>query len=85
MIHKLLALNDRPEAILSTGYELLMGTIYGLGVVVYATIVPKPWKPGKFELVGNSHQLFHVLVIAGAYGHYLAGLEYLEWQDNERR
>lgn len=61
-----------------------MGIFYGLGVVVYATRVPERWKPGKFDLVGNSHQLFHVLVIAGAYTHYLAGLVYLEWRDTER-
>ena len=84
IIHKLVAFSDRPEAILSTGYELLMGTFYGIGVVVYATRVPERWKPGKFDLVGNSHQLFHVLVVAGAYTHYLAGLVYLEWRDNER-
>lgn len=84
ILHKLAVFNDRPEAILSTGYELLMGIFYGLGVVVYATRVPERWKPGKFDLVGNSHQLFHVLVIAGAYTHYLAGLVYLEWRDTER-
>ena len=84
IMHKLVAFSDRPAAILSTGYELLMGTFYGLGVAVYATRVPERWKPGEFDLVGNSHQLFHVLVIAGAYTHYLAGLVYLEWRDNER-
>ncbi|XP_017701793.2 heptahelical transmembrane protein 4-like [Phoenix dactylifera] len=83
IMHKLTAFHRRPEAILSTGYELLMGTFYGLGVVVYATRIPERWMPGKFDIVGHSHQLFHVLVIAGAYTHYLAGLVYLKWRDTE--
>ncbi|XP_020244872.1 heptahelical transmembrane protein 5-like [Asparagus officinalis] len=84
IVHKLVVFSDRPEAILSTGYEFLMGVFYGLGIVAYVTRVPERWKPGKFDLVGNSHQLFHVLVIAGAYTHYLAGLVYLEWRDVDR-
>ncbi|XP_019710696.1 heptahelical transmembrane protein 4-like [Elaeis guineensis] len=83
IMHKLIAFHHRPEAILSTGYELLMGTFYGLGVVVYATRIPERCMPGKFDIVGHSHQLFHVLVIAGAYAHYLAGLVYLKWRDTE--
>ncbi|KAG1366932.1 Heptahelical transmembrane protein 4 [Cocos nucifera] len=83
IMHKLIAFHHRPEAILSTGYELLMGTFYGLGVVVYATRIPERWMPGKFDIIGHSHQLFHVLVIAGAYTHYLAGLVYLKWRDAE--
>jgi adiponectin receptor len=52
-------------------------------VVVYVTRVPERWMPGRFDLAGHSHQLFHVLVIAGAYAHYLAGLVYLGWRDVE--
>ncbi|KAM0937720.1 hypothetical protein DsansV1_C24g0182221 [Dioscorea sansibarensis] len=45
--------------------------------------IPERWKPGMFDLVGNSHQLFHLMVIAGAYAHYLATLVYLQWRDSE--
>ncbi|XP_019701492.1 heptahelical transmembrane protein 4-like isoform X2 [Elaeis guineensis] len=83
IMHKLIAFHHRPEVILSAGYELLMGTFYGLGVVVYATRIPERWMPGRFDIIGHSHQLFHVLVIAGAYTHYLAGLVYLKWRDFE--
>ncbi|KAK1275267.1 hypothetical protein QJS04_geneDACA001720 [Acorus gramineus] len=83
ILHKLIMFCDRPEALESTGYELLMGFLYGVGVVIYATRVPERWLPGKFDLVGHSHQWFHVLVIAGAYAHYHAGLVYLKWRDYE--
>ncbi|PKA49809.1 hypothetical protein AXF42_Ash004351 [Apostasia shenzhenica] len=81
--HKMLAFGDRPEAAVTAGYEALMGVFYGMGVVVYAARVPERWLPGKFDLIGHSHQLFHVLVVAGAYTQYLAGLVYLAWREAE--
>uniref|UniRef100_A0A7N0T5G7 Heptahelical transmembrane protein 4-like n=2 Tax=Kalanchoe fedtschenkoi TaxID=63787 RepID=A0A7N0T5G7_KALFE len=81
--HKLILFRHRPEALVTTGYELLMGALYGVGALIYATRVPERWRPGKFDLAGHSHQLFHVLVVAGAFAHYRAGLVYLEWRDAE--
>ncbi|KAL6623282.1 hypothetical protein ACP70R_033161 [Stipagrostis hirtigluma subsp. patula] len=73
-----------PGAVASAGYEAVMGALYGLGVAVYAARVPERWAPGRFDLVGHSHQLFHLFVVAGAYAHYLAGLEYLKWRDVDK-
>uniref|UniRef100_A0ACD5TUU5 Uncharacterized protein n=1 Tax=Avena sativa TaxID=4498 RepID=A0ACD5TUU5_AVESA len=81
IVHKLLVFGARPEAVLTTGYEVAMGAFYLAGVVVYGARVPERWLPGKFDLFGHSHQLFHALVIAGAYTHYHAGLVYLSWRD----
>lgn len=83
IMHKLMAFGDRPEAVVTAGYEMIMGAFYALGVIVYAARVPERWMPGRFDLAGHSHQLFHVLVIAGAYTHYLAGLVYLRWREIE--
>ncbi|CAA7393622.1 unnamed protein product [Spirodela intermedia] len=83
IVHKLMLFGNRPEALLTTLYEFLMNSCYGIGVVIYATRVPERWSPGKFDLIGHSHQLFHVLVIAGAYIQYLAMLVYLQWRDAE--
>ncbi|KAK2985599.1 hypothetical protein RJ640_006862 [Escallonia rubra] len=83
IIHKLVLYRNRPEAVLTTGYEVLMGAFYGLGALIYAVRIPERWKPGKFDIAGHSHQLFHVLVVAGAYSHYHAGLIYLRWRDME--
>ncbi|KAJ0025101.1 hypothetical protein Pint_08633 [Pistacia integerrima] len=81
--HKLILFQGQAEALQTTGYEILMGMFYGLGALIYATRIPERWKPGKFDIAGHSHQLFHVLVVAGAYTHYRAGLVYLRWRDLE--
>ncbi|XP_052197832.1 heptahelical transmembrane protein 4-like [Diospyros lotus] len=83
ILHKLILFRNRPEALHTTGYELLMGAFYALGALIYATRIPERWMPGKFDIAGHSHQLFHVLVVAGAYTHYRAGLVYLRWRDME--
>ncbi|TVU50055.1 hypothetical protein EJB05_01410 [Eragrostis curvula] len=83
--HKLVVYGGTaPGAVASAWYEALMGAMYGLGAAVYAARVPERWAPGRFDLVGHSHQLFHVFVVAGAYAHYLAGLEYLKWRDVDK-
>ncbi|XP_009624872.1 heptahelical transmembrane protein 4 [Nicotiana tabacum] len=81
ILHKLVLFWHQPEALHTTGYELLMAIFYGIGALVYAIRVPERWMPGKFDIAGHSHQLFHVLVVAGAYTHYHAGLVYLRWRD----
>ncbi|KAL6573060.1 Heptahelical transmembrane protein 4 [Orobanche hederae] len=81
ILHKLILFWHQPEALHTTGYEVLMGAFYGIGALVYAMRVPERWRPGKFDIAGHSHQLFHVLVVAGAYTHYRAGLVYLRWRD----
>ncbi|XP_022863361.1 heptahelical transmembrane protein 4-like [Olea europaea var. sylvestris] len=81
ILHKLVLFWHQPEAIHTTGYEILMGVFYGIGALVYAMRVPERWMPGKFDIAGHSHQLFHVFVVAGAYTHYRAGLIYLRWRE----
>ncbi|XP_044511119.1 heptahelical transmembrane protein ADIPOR3-like isoform X3 [Mangifera indica] len=83
LLHKLILFWGQSEALLTSGYEILMGIFYGLGALIYVTRIPERWKPGKFDIAGHSHQLFHVLVVAGAYTHYRAGLVYLRWRDLE--
>ncbi|KAJ4965658.1 hypothetical protein NE237_017507 [Protea cynaroides] len=83
ILHKLILFRNQPEALYTTGYEILMGVFYGIGALIYAARIPERWKPGKFDIAGHSHQLFHVLVVAGAYTHYRAGLVYLRWRDLE--
>ncbi|VAI28809.1 unnamed protein product [Triticum turgidum subsp. durum] len=82
--HKLVLYGGRREAAVTACYEALMGALYGLGAAVYAARMPERWFPGRFDLVGHSHQLFHLFVIAGAYAHYLGGVEYLKWRDADR-
>ena len=81
ILHKLILYWDQPEALQTTVYEIAMGAFYGIGALIYAARIPERWKPGRFDIAGHSHQLFHVLVVAGAYTHYHAGLVYLRWRD----
>lgn len=81
ILHKLILYRHQPEAVETTGYEVLMGVLYGIGALIYAARIPERWMPGKFDIAGHSHQVFHVLVVAGAFTHYQAGLIYLKWRD----
>ena len=42
---------------------VLMGVLYAIGVVLFTTRFPESVWPGKFNLIFQSHQLFHVLVV----------------------
>jgi len=48
----------------------LGGAIYIGGAVLYATRVPERCKPGAFDIVGHSHQIFHVCVIVACFIHF---------------
>lgn len=54
----------------SIGWLVLMGTLYILGAIVYTLRIPEKWFPGKCDIWLQSHQIFHVLVIAAAFVHY---------------
>ena len=74
-----------PTPMIVTFYlELLMGACYLLGAMVYASFVPEKWKPGRFDVWLSSHNIFHVLVVMGAYVHYRAALVLMAWRDHHR-
>lgn len=83
IVHNLILNSHRPEVFVTAAYEMVMGSFYLLGVGFYVARVPERWFPGKFDITGHSHQLFHALVIAGAYTHYLAVLVYIQWRDSD--
>ncbi|KAL7673414.1 hypothetical protein ACOME3_008273 [Neoechinorhynchus agilis] len=56
----------------SLGKLIIMGLLYISGAVLYALRVPERFFPGKFDILGQSHQLFHILVVAAAIVHYYA-------------
>lgn len=51
------------------------------GAVIYASRVPERWYPGKFDIAGHSHQLWHAAVVLAAWVHYLAMMILLQWRD----
>lgn len=54
---------------LGLNWLLLQGFLYILGASIYAIRAPERWYPGRFDIVGSSHQIFHVLVVLAAMAH----------------
>jgi adiponectin receptor len=49
---------------------LLMFALYGTGAFLYAARIPERFVPGKCDIWFQSHQLFHLLVVAAAFVHF---------------
>ena len=54
-------------------WVFLQGFLYILGAAIYAARIPERLRPGKFDILGSSHQIFHVLVVCASVSH-LTGL-----------
>ncbi|CAK9438422.1 uncharacterized protein LODBEIA_P26460 [Lodderomyces beijingensis] len=64
---------------------ILEGVFYILGAVLYAMRFPESlghldseeylFSPGRFDIFGHSHQIFHVLVVVAAFCHWKALVE----------
>ncbi|CAN8314912.1 unnamed protein product [Cochlearia groenlandica] len=72
--HVLCLYYGHPSVFVAIGYELATGVSYALGAVFYVSRVPERWKPGKFDIAGHSHQIFHVFVVLGSLVHCVATL-----------
>ncbi|CAF0753561.1 unnamed protein product [Adineta steineri] len=51
-------------------YLVIMAVTYIAGGVAYAVRVPERFFPGRFDIVGQSHQILHVAVVAAVYLHF---------------
>jgi predicted membrane channel-forming protein YqfA (hemolysin III family) len=51
---------------------------YMVGFFFYATQFPEKRWPGRFDLLGSSHQIWHVFVFIGAFLFYVAVREPLD-------
>ncbi|KAH6835955.1 heptahelical transmembrane protein2 [Perilla frutescens var. hirtella] len=78
--HALILHWDHPQILISLFYELVMALFYGVGALVYVARIPERWKPGAFDILGHSHQIFHVLVVAAALAHCAATLIIMDWR-----
>ncbi|OAL42537.1 HlyIII-domain-containing protein [Pyrenochaeta sp. DS3sAY3a] len=71
----------RPKANEIIAWNLMFweGLSYGFGAAVYAFRIPERWQPGRFDIWGASHQIFHVCAVLGAALHYqglIKGFDY---------
>ncbi|SPO34754.1 related to Adiponectin receptor 1 [Pseudozyma flocculosa] len=53
-------------------FLLTSGALYVVGAVLYMLRVPERFAPGRFDLVGSSHQIFHCLILLAAAAHYIS-------------
>ncbi|XP_074581910.1 heptahelical transmembrane protein ADIPOR2-like [Curcuma longa] len=80
-VHALCLNWDHREVHIALALEAAMAVAYASGATVYVSRIPERWRPGEFDLVGHSHQIFHVLVLVGALTHCLATKVLLDWRD----
>lgn len=59
---------------------VLQGVLYIVGASIYAARIPEKWYPGRFDVVGSSHQIFHVLVVAAAASHLVGLLKAFDYR-----
>lgn len=53
-------------------FLITSGALYVLGAGLYAARVPERFAPGRFDMLGASHQIFHVLIFGAAAAHYVS-------------
>ncbi|KAM1093124.1 hypothetical protein ACFX2I_020232 [Malus domestica] len=79
-LHALVINWGHQHIIFALAYELAMAILYASGAAFYVTRIPERWKPGKFDVVGHSHQIFHVFVVLGALAHGAATLVVMDFR-----
>ncbi|KAK8194832.1 hemolysin-III related-domain-containing protein [Phyllosticta capitalensis] len=62
---------------------VLHGLLYIAGAGIYAARVPERLSPGKFDIWGSSHQIFHVLVLCAAATHLIGLLKAFDFQHSQ--
>ena len=56
-------------------YYVMMASTYVSGVFIYISRVPEKYFPGRFDFLGNSHNIWHGFVVTAAVFHYFGSIE----------
>ncbi|XP_058063497.1 progestin and adipoQ receptor family member 3 [Anopheles bellator] len=59
---------------------LVMYGLSGLAFVIYVAKIPERWFAGKFDYIGHSHNLWHIMVLAALYYWHNSGMLYVEFR-----
>ena len=59
----------------SLPYIILLGASYLGGVYIYVVRCPERNRPGKYNVCGHSHQIWHGFVVLGILFTYFAAIE----------
>jgi adiponectin receptor len=65
-------------------WVILQGALYIAGAAIYAARIPEKWSPGKYDIWGSSHQIFHVLVVLAAASHLMALVKAFDYEHSQR-
>ncbi|KAI8623089.1 mPR-like GPCR protein [Xylariaceae sp. FL1651] len=66
-------------------YYFAEGGLFLIGAVTYASRFPECVKPGTFDIIGSSHQIFHVLVVIATVVHLVGVLEAFDYNYHNRQ
>ncbi|CAN1328733.1 Heptahelical transmembrane protein 2 [Linum perenne] len=69
-----------PHVSVSVMLEVVMAVLYASGAGFYVSRVPERWRPGVFDIAGQSHQIFHVFVVLAAVAHSFATLIVMDFR-----
>ncbi|KAH8704463.1 hemolysin-III related-domain-containing protein [Phaeosphaeriaceae sp. PMI808] len=65
-------------------WVVLQGVLYITGAAMYAARVPEKWSPGKYDIWGSSHQIFHILVVLAATSHLVGLVKAFDYEHGSR-
>ncbi|KAK0731915.1 hemolysin-III related-domain-containing protein [Lasiosphaeris hirsuta] len=60
-------------------YYYIEGILVLIGTFHYMSHFPESWKPGKFDIWGASHQVFHIFVVLSAIVHLYGITSAFKW------
>jgi adiponectin receptor len=63
---------------------VLQGVLYIAGAGLYASRFPERMHPGRFDIWGSSHQIFHVLVVLAASSHLVGLVTAFDYEHGRR-
>ncbi|KAG1121392.1 hypothetical protein G6F42_012475 [Rhizopus arrhizus] len=67
---------------IALGHMALMATTYIAGALIYGCRFPERVMPGKFNIFGASHQIFHICVTIAVLAHYFGVMSAMAfWHD----
>ena len=68
---------------MSLTHVTIQGALYIVGAVIYAKRIPEKYYPHTFDVVGASHQIFHVCVVLAGITHAIGVLKAFDHRHGE--
>jgi len=72
--------SEEVQYYMNGGGIVIVGALYVLGAVVYVSRFPESRFPGRFDLLGASHQIWHLMVLLAACVHYVGVVQLFNWR-----